>query len=1309
MNFKKSAVATFVGIALTTTALGAIAGSTGNVSHSYKTIENVLAVKSQTKTDVATASGMKNQYDAQLGRTTFQWAGKKVATPDLGAVASKHQVAFAADFYLNKLTGLSSKKSGISNVVLANIHDLGRGARIAKYKQEVAGVEVFNREYNVMMDRNFNLVASSGYFIDKKVAKKMPAAIKDMSAAFGEASKAITTAYTAIGGDSDSITLATEKSSDKYEKFSVTNSDNSKQLIGKPRAKRVFFEHKGNLVAAHYVEIETSAADSVDSDSFSYVVSAKTGEILFKKNLTSHADFNYRYYADDNGRPWDSPHGNVIPAPADADPDHWQIAEYLEAPMISISHGSISTMDPWLVDYSTMTKGNNVFAYVDVVSPQGFSNGDYTAETTRSHTFDYKYNINEAEYSINNRKAAIVNMFLVNNFLHDDYYDHGFDEASGNAQESNYGRGGEEGDSLNVEVQDNSGYNNANMSTPADGYSPRMQMFLWDKVFAENGTDWGITVTSHADIGLLLTTIGSTFGPSEFDNIAGKLVRIDDGDSTDGTINDGCEDAVNAEALAGNIAVIDRGACVFVTKVRNAQTAGAIAVIVANNRDRDSAISMGGSDYEDITIPNMMISENEGATLYAVMAEEDVTVSMFSQDISRAFKDSSWDNGTIAHEWGHYISNRLVGNSSGLSSNQARSMGEGFGDFHALMLMSEADDALMAGNELFALGYSDSPYIRSFVTGIRQYPYSTNMEVNPSTFADVEVNHEVHGSGAVWGAMLWDSYVAMINDDRHTFAEAKSLMKDYLVAGYKMMPMAPTFTEGRDAILAAAYANDVDDYKVMLKAFARRGMGLGATSPARFSEDHAGVVESYATELDNFSVASHSMNLDYEGADVGYCSQDGILDKGETGSVSFTVNNGTNGALAALTATVVVTSGHDVTFENDGVITFSDMEIFGSATSAPITFTLNDAGIGDELVLELTYPDLAKEVQAGAYSISTVVNMDFEPIALEGTSQYSGLDSQATLHDFEENVMVGVGIAEGTFGLRNWDATDLYVYAPNHGFTTDVAFETKPVTVGYDGDFTIGWWHYYDLEEKYDGAVVEVRINGGDWADVTAMGGTFEGSGYSDTMYDYTEAAIADREAFTGVYQGMEQVNFGESLNGNQVQFRFRIASDSGANKDGWYIDDLTFSNIKTGLFSTIVAGDTYACDNHKPVASVDAEQSVNEGATVSLSVQATDKNTDDVLTYRWDQTAGTSVSLTDADTANASFTAPEQSSGSEELAFMVTVSDGVDSVTQSVTVTVNNVIPPVVQPVKKASSGGGSTGLLGLLLLPLAFFRRRK
>jgi len=1312
MNTKKTLVATFVGAALSVTALGSVAADINNTQYlnppaKVKQPVNTLAQK---QTNVASASGMSNQYDAQLGKTTFAWAGKNVAKPDVGAISAEHQNAFAADFYLKQLTGNKRADQNLAKPVLANVHDLGRGAKIAKYKQEVVGVEVFNREYNIMMDREFNLVASSGYLVDKNVAKSVSATIKNIDSAFGSSANSVNAVFSAMGGDSDSIALTAKASNDKYEKFTVANLSTDKIVIGEPRAKKVFFEHKNKLVAAHYVEVETGNIDSRDSEYYGYVVAAKTGEVLFKKNLTSHAaDFNYRTYAGEDNKPWDSPHGNVMPAPEGSDVDAYLDAEYLDAPLVTLSHGPISTMDPWLADDATTTSGNNVTAYVDAIAPQGFSNGDYMADVTSANTFDYKYDDSQAEYSVNNRNAAIVNLFYMNNYLHDDYYDHGFDEASGNAQALNYDRGGVEGDALNVEVQDNSGFNNANMSTPADGYSPRMQMYLWETTQAVNGVDFGLTVSSHADIGLLEVVQFASFGAEVYD-VSGDLVRLVD--ATD-PVNDGCEAPTNGADLAGKIAVIDRGACNFTVKVKYAQDAGAIAVLIANNNDDGTPAPMGGAD-DTVTIPSMGINFSDGAAIYALLdADETVSVDMFKNDLSRVFKDSSFDNAIVAHEWGHYISNRLVGNGSGLSSVQARSMGEGFGDFHALLLASDEADNLVAGNADYAGGYGDTTYVASFVTGIRPYPYSTDMEINPSSFEDIGLYpDQVHAPGSVFGNMLWESFIGLVNDERHTYDEAKSLMKDYLVAGYKMMPMAPTFTEGRDAFLAAAYANDVEDYKVMLTAFAKRGMGLGAKSPSRWATDHAGAVESDKTELDTFTVTDHALNVNYEGLTSGYCSNDNILDKGETGTVSFTIQNGGSSDLTGLTGTVVAESGHDVTFANEGAVTLGDVAMFGSATSAPIEFTLNEAATGDELVLKFV-PDLAEGMEAEEYMLATTTNVDFVERELSGTEQYEDFNTLARLNDYTETVMVGDDMAAGTWGLDQWDAADGMIAATANSFTSDVAYQTRPMSVGFDGEYTISFWHLYNIEEGYDGAVVEVRVNGGDWADITEMGGSFLGDGYTDTGLEYTEAAIADRDMFSGFNYGWETISFGEALNGNEVEFRFRIATDSAYVPEpvfgfasGWYIDDMTITNITTSTLSDVVAGDSFDCDNRLPSVTISGETSVTEGSSSTLTATGIDANEDE-LTYTWAQVSGPAATLADVTTPVLSFTAPDVAAGGDSLEFLLSVSDGTGTVEQSVTVNVAD-IPPAPAPTPKKSSGG-STSWLALLLLPLTLLRRRK
>ena len=89
---------------------------------------------------------------------------------------------------------------------------------------------------------------------------------------------------------------------------------------------------------------------------------------------------------------------------------------------------------------------------------------------------------------------------------------------------------------------------------------------------------------------------------------------------------DGCETPfTNAGALAGKIAVIDRGTCTFVVKAKNAQNAGAIGVIIVNNAA--GALAPGGSD-PTITIPTVGITLADGNTLKAAIAGGPVTVTM---------------------------------------------------------------------------------------------------------------------------------------------------------------------------------------------------------------------------------------------------------------------------------------------------------------------------------------------------------------------------------------------------------------------------------------------------------------------------------------------------------------------------------------------------------------------------------------------------------------------------------------------------------------------------------------------------------
>ena len=93
---------------------------------------------------------------------------------------------------------------------------------------------------------------------------------------------------------------------------------------------------------------------------------------------------------------------------------------------------------------------------------------------------------------------------------------------------------------------------------------------------------------------------------------------------------DGCSGITNGDALAGKIALIQRGACRFDEKVLNAQNMGAAAVIIYNNRDGNVHTTMGGND-DGHNILAVSISENDGNALAAAVAEGTTTVSLSCQ------------------------------------------------------------------------------------------------------------------------------------------------------------------------------------------------------------------------------------------------------------------------------------------------------------------------------------------------------------------------------------------------------------------------------------------------------------------------------------------------------------------------------------------------------------------------------------------------------------------------------------------------------------------------------------------------------
>ncbi|HEY1378459.1 MAG TPA: M36 family metallopeptidase, partial [Gemmataceae bacterium] len=215
-------------------------------------------------------------------------------------------------------------------------------------------------------------------------------------------------------------------------------------------------------------------------------------------------------------------------------------------------------------------------------------------------------------------------------------------------------------------------------------------------------------------------------------------------------------------------------------------------------------------------------------------------------------RDGDFDNDVIIHEFGHGVSNRLTGgpaNSSALDAQQSGGMGEGWSDFYALMFQQRATDTQNAGYGMatYVVGQSQTGQ------GLRRKRYSFDMSIDPLTWdaygtggsgGGVTRSTEVHNTGEIWTTTLWDMNWLLINKygfdadlatgwspDPGPAHAGNKLALRLVMDAMKLQPANPSFTQARDAIVAAdAALNGGNDLYEIWSAFARRGLGQGSSS-----------------------------------------------------------------------------------------------------------------------------------------------------------------------------------------------------------------------------------------------------------------------------------------------------------------------------------------------------------------------------------------------------------------------------------------------------------------------------------------------
>ncbi|GAB3997712.1 hypothetical protein GCM10028807_43440 [Spirosoma daeguense] len=320
--------------------------------------------------------------------------------------------------------------------------------------------------------------------------------------------------------------------------------------------------------------------------------------------------------------------------------------------------------------------------------------------------------------------------------------------------------------------------------------------------------------------------------------------------------------------------------------------------------------------------------------------------------------DGDFDNGIIAHEYGHGWSIRLTGGPANSSClDNAEQGGEGWSDFLGLMLTTNwaslspnlASANIPRGIGTYALGQSTTG------PGIRPYQYSYDMvNVNgPVTYGKVNNAHastfpRPHGIGSIWATMLWDMTWAIIMNDNFidpnvyntpsNVADMRGNVAAFKLVneGLRLQPCSPSFVQARDAILQADRMLFGGRYQCVIgQAFARRGLGGGASTGS--STNDRVVTESF-TPIDGFGLISPTAAIACTGTPFSYT---GVSNGSSTNTFRWQrnavagISNGSATAnLAVINETLINTTNDPITVQYSFTLTTSSAVCSGQPASA---------------------------------------------------------------------------------------------------------------------------------------------------------------------------------------------------------------------------------------------------------------------------------------------------------------------------------------------------------------------------------------
>lgn len=518
---------------------------------------------------------------------------------------------------------------------------------------------------------------------------------------------------------------------------------------------------------------------------------------------------------------------------------------------------------------------------------------------------------------------------------------------------------------------------------------------------------------------------------------------------------------------------------------------------------------------------------------------------MFLWNTSTPGRDGDLDNGIIAHEFTHGVSNRMTGGPGNVSClGNAEHGGEGWSDYFCLMTTTNwatatiNDGPIRRGIGTYALNQPTNG------VGIRRFPYSTDMSIYPLTYADLPGSVAPHGVGEVWCMMLWEMTWEIIKQDNainpnlfNPGATTSAMIGNsaafkLVMEGMRLQPCSPGFVDARNAILQADQLHFGGRYACAIwKAFAKRGLGRFANQGSSNNKNDG--IADFTVDAGSFAL-NPDLPAVLEGNNLVYTN---VVTSGEcTPMTNFTLRD---------------TLPLSVTWVSGGTYNAGDRTV-----SWPVNMPINST---QNFVVTVN-------VNPGTYFAPTqFINDPVTAIAPNWTANSSTANVWST---------------SGT----STNSAPLAFFTPDAAVVSDqTLMNTNPIVLptGSSAFSSLSFWHRFNTETGFDGCVVEITTNGGgSWSD---LGQYMTGARYNGVISTLWSSPIAGRSAFTGNSGTSFQkttVNLA-AFAGQTIQIRFRLASDVSLGGTGWFVDDILLESApfvftKAGLYDDLNARVNY-------------------------------------------------------------------------------------------------------------------------------------